>query len=366
MLEDAGYLNVLRSLRFYVDVILNKFRFASKRINYVVPSSGWSVDWDGEYITRSVNNLLETKIARVTTRYRYLRNQVIHFGSIQGFLDGGYESHKTNRVIVTIFHGDESGDEKGIKFAREHMDRIDLVVTACSIMETRLKSWGFSSEKVVRIPLGVDLQVFRKQETTYVNKRRKELNIPDDSICIGSFQKDGEGWGEGLTPKLIKGPDVFVEAVTRLATMYPVFVLLTGPARGYVKQKLAEAKIPFRHDIVDDYVRMVDYYNCLDICLITSREEGGPKALLESLACGVPLVTTDVGMVRDIINNGENGFVSPIEDIDSLIFDSSRIIDDPQIRERFTRQGFRTISKLDWSTIGEHYYQQAYSRFMVD
>ena len=58
--------------------------------------------------------------------------------------------------------------------------------------------------------------------------------------------------------------------------------------------------------------------------------------------------------------------MSPIEDIDSLVFDSSRIIDDPQIRERFTRQGFRTISKLDWSTIGEHYYQQAYSRFMVD
>ena len=72
MLEDAGYLNVLRSLRFYVDVILNKFRFASKRINYVVPSSGWSVDWDVEYITRSVNNLLGTSSRGETANYFYV------------------------------------------------------------------------------------------------------------------------------------------------------------------------------------------------------------------------------------------------------------------------------------------------------
>ena len=41
---------------------------------------------------------------------------------------------------------------------------------------------------------------------------------------VGSFQKDGEGWEEGLTPKHIKGPDVFVEVVKRLNREHLFFV----------------------------------------------------------------------------------------------------------------------------------------------
>ena len=42
---------------------------------------------------------------------------------------------------------------------------------------------------------------------------RRELNIPETSFLIGSFQKDGNGWGRGEEPKLIKGPDIFLEVI---------------------------------------------------------------------------------------------------------------------------------------------------------
>ena len=66
-------------------------------------------------------------------------------------------------------------------------------------------------------------------------------------IC--SFQKDGIGWGEGLEPKLIKGPDIFVETMRNLkAAGLPVVAMLTGPARGYVKLMLDKYNVPFIHN----------------------------------------------------------------------------------------------------------------------
>ena len=44
-----------------------------------------------------------------------------------------------------------------------------------------------------------------------VKKDKHNLGIPEDYTVIGSFQKDGKGWGEGLKPKLIKGPDILLK-----------------------------------------------------------------------------------------------------------------------------------------------------------
>ena len=43
---------------------------------------------------------------------------------------------------------------------------------------------------------------------------------------------------------------------------------------------------------------LISLYHALDIYLITSREEGGPMGLLESIACGTPVASTNVGMAK--------------------------------------------------------------------
>ena len=68
------------------------------------------------------------------------------------------------------------------------------------------------------------------------------------AFVVGSFQKDGVGWEEGLEPKLIKGPDVLLAAVERLRQRVPeLWLLLTAPARGYVKEGLERIGVPYRH-----------------------------------------------------------------------------------------------------------------------
>ena len=65
-----------------------------------------------------------------------------------------------------------------------------------------------------------------------------------NAMVIGSFQKDGSGWKEGLIPKMVKGPDIFLRAIEILNNSIPeLFVLLTGSARGYVRHGLEKMKV---------------------------------------------------------------------------------------------------------------------------
>ena len=58
----------------------------------------------------------------------------------------------------------------------------------------------------------------------------------------------------------------------------------------------------------------------LDLYIVASRHEGGPKAILESMASGVPLVTTRVGQAMDLVKHGKNAFMVNVEDVDALAF----------------------------------------------
>ena len=107
----------------------------------------------------------------------------------------------------------------------------------------------------------------------------------------------------------------------------------------------------------DDYV----HDNSIDLYIITSREEGGPKALLESFACGVPLVSTKVGMTPELIDHNENGYLVDIEDVEELYSYACKILDNKEISEGFSLKGLKTIKNYDWKKISEKYNKLLYS-----
>ena len=117
-----------------------------------------------------------------------------------------------------------------------------------------------------------------------------------------------KGWKDGLKPKMIKGPDIFLKVVEFINKKYNVKILLTGPARGYLINGLKKRKISFIHNYLNKYSDILKYYHALDFYLVTSREEGGPMGLLESMSTGVKVVTTNVGMAPDFIDQ-ESGLI---------------------------------------------------------
>lgn len=342
--------------------------YFNKKIIYVIEDADWVIKWEGQYLIDYLNNKFKVKSALFNIAdhgiLHKFKKKIIHFGSRSTYLPENYKSvDKSNKVILTWFHGTDE-DKEFIEALPEGSNRADIVHTASSLSKKDLMRWGVKEEKIVIIPIGVDLSIFNPVDPEEKVSIKKDLGIPASSICIGSFQKDGNGWQEGNTPKLIKGPDVFCDVVNRLSKDYPLFILLTGPARGYVKNRLKASGIDFKHIYIKDYNEIGKYYKAIDYYIISSRVEGGPKALLECFATGIPFATTRVGMVDDLVIDGHNSLVSEVEDTDSLYNNIKKLIDDKKLKDRLIKNGLETAKQYDWPNIANMFFEKIYSRLL--
>lgn len=229
-----------------------------------------------------------------------------------------------NRLGVAYLHG-RPGTPGMPEFdtcydaVRSRHAELDRIQVPSRGMEELVLEAGVPREKVFRIPIGVDTGRFRRRGAGEREGARMRLGLPESAFVAGSFQKDGVGWEDGLEPKLIKGPDVLLDAVALARERVPeLWLLLTAPARGYVRHGLERLGVPYRHVLLGDLDGVADAYRALDVCLVTSRDEGGPKAVLESMATGVPLVTTRVGQAADLVRHGENGYLVEVGDAEGI------------------------------------------------
>lgn len=283
--------------------------------------AGWVLDWEMRELKKICAAL---NIPIVKPFWRHARRPQSIFYSNQFFLSNDrWLNLPPRRIGFSYFHGlPNTGDKdfdavyNGLKAHHKKLTRIQVSHTE---MRDVVLDAGVDSSKVFIIPIGINLNYFPYRNEAMKESARAELGVPQSAFMIGSFQKDGVGWAEGMEPKLIKGPDIFVEAVKRLRSAIPeLFVLLSGPARGYVKKGLEEAGVPYRHQYLESYPDIAKLFQALDLYIVSSRQEGGPKAVLESMASGVPLVTTRVGQAMDLVKHGENAFMTDVEDAEAL------------------------------------------------
>ena len=101
---------------------------------------------------------------------------------------------------------------------------------------------------------------------------------------------------------------------------------------------------------------MRDFYQSLDVYVCASRSEGTPNPCLEAAACGVPLVTTCVGNMPELVQHGVNGFFVE-RDVGDIARSLRALRDDSSLRAAMSTQIHRDIQAWDWSLRSKAYRQ---------
>lgn len=333
----------------------------ASRLFAVGEQSGWSVDEDARHVEAAARRLGYDVAPAAWARFAEKQAVFLtsHFEALTPrWLDSSHQ------LGVAYMHGRPGTPgmpefDAAFDALRRRPERFTRVQVTHTEMHELVLEAGVDQTRVFRIPLGVDLEHFTLGGVEEKREARKALGLPDSAFVAGSFQKDGVGWAEGLEPKLVKGPDVLVAALDRLRALAPeLAVLLTGPARGYVRRELERLGIPHRHVLARSRDELARAYQALDVYVVASRQEGGPKAALEAMASGVPFVTTRVGQAQELVVHGRNGLLVDVEDAEGLAVCAARVRKDADLTKTLRAGGRPTaeahaLERLDegWAAL---------------
>jgi len=305
---------------------------------------GWALDDEAAYVS-AVAREAGYSVGSPSWA-RFSRRQVVfhtsHFAALDPLWTGS-----THRLGLAYFHGRPGTPgfpefDRALAALARDPDRFERVQVTHREMELLVLSAGVDAGRVHRIPIGIELDRFPLVDGERREAARSALGLRRDAFVVGSFQKDGVGMGDGTEPKAIKGPDVLVEALALAhGEVERLVVLLTGPARGFVRRELERRRVPFVHHYLPDRDDLTEAYHALDAYVVASRQEGGPKQVLESMATGVPLVTTRAGQAPDLVVDGINGSLVDPDDPVALAAGLTRVERDPALVTRWRAAGRR-------------------------
>ena len=218
----------------------------------------------------------------------------------------------------------------------------DAVMVVAQEWKEFLCEKGVPPERLFLFHNGVDTSKFKPFHDKVV--ARKQLWIDSNACLIGYSAKFTSNYGGR------KGIEVFLDALKNVAATGQTFgVLITGPGWDAAVRQLESYGIEVHYrPFVPDRL-MATVYNALDLYVVTSKIEGGPAPLLESMACGVPVVTTPVGLAREYIQDSVNGLMVPKDNVQDTAEAILRLLTSSELRSKLAHAALETVeSYLTW------------------
>lgn len=195
------------------------------------------------------------------------------------------------------------------------MKKLDAVVGVSKLVTDSLQNkFKITPAKIHTIKNGIEIDKFTKNKNKFL---KDKLNIADDTTVIGiiaNFRK-------------IKNHIFLLKAFNELLQKdNKVKLLLIGKGfkndpentEGEIRKFIYEKKIDKKVLLLGHRSDIPALLSIIDIFCLTSKKEGLPLSILEAMAAGIPIVGTDVEGIRDVICNGENGFLVKLDDVSGL------------------------------------------------
>ena len=214
----------------------------------------------------------------------------------------------------------------------------------------------FSPDKVHVIRAAIDLDRFRRAADG--NAVRERLGLPANVplvVQVGNFKPQ-------------KAPLDFVQVAARVHEEQPdVWFAMVGdgPLRRAAEELAGELGIADRLVFAGWWDDVPGLLATTTVSVLTSRHEGLPCSVVESLASGVPVVATAVDGTVEVVRSGDNGLLAAAGDIDGLAQAIIELLADPELRRRMATAAREGLEAFDQETMvrqQEDLYRWMYSR----
>jgi len=198
----------------------------------------------------------------------------------------------------------EDASELRIVTEREAVNDCQRVIVSTENEKGELiRHYGALPDKIGIVPCGVNMELFQPVDRTTA---RQALGLTDDNILLFVGRIDP-----------LKGADRLIKAIPYLNSYSSLRLIIIGGDEYSQNEMDKLRKLTGELDIEDrvTFQGMVKqeqlpyFYSAADVCVVPSYYESFGLVALESLACGTPVVATDVGDLKNIIRQGETGYI---------------------------------------------------------
>lgn len=259
-------------------------------------------------------------------------------------------------IIVHTFHGHVFHSYFGkartllYKIIERRLARLSTGIIAISPLQKEELSavHGIcAADKIKVIPLGFDLLKFQENLAEKRTKTREKWKLNDEDVAVAIIGR--------LAP--IKNHRLFLDVVQILAekgVKARFFIVGDGQEKAAIEQRAKELESNYGISIeLTSWIKDIATFNAgMDIICLSSDNEGTPVSLIEAQASGIPVISTDVGGVKDILDDGNTGFVVPKKDPVSFSEKLQLLIEDKEIRLKMSQNGWNFVrDKFHYTTL---------------
>jgi glycosyltransferase involved in cell wall biosynthesis len=215
-----------------------------------------------------------------------------------------------------------------------------IVTTGEALRQQLIRENGFAADRITSIPTGIDLQRFQPGSRLAM---RQSLGLPATPFLLGIV----------ATMRTWKGHDYLLEALAQLnRTDLHLVMVGDGPMANHLRQKVAQLNLSHQVSMPGNQENVVPWMQACDLFVLPSyANEGVPQALMQAMACGIPVISTPVGSIAEIIQHHQSGLLVPPKESAALAQAIRMVLEQEELRHTLSRNGLLHAQKYFSLTI---------------